>query len=68
MSRAPKKIQWSDLAPEDGRPFNVPFAKLTNTQHGDLSYVARIRRLIYEEKIEPDGVDAKSAAKMSAKP
>ena len=52
---------------EDGKPFNDPFSKLTRDQLSDLSYVARVRRLINEEKINLNGADAKEAAKMSAK-
>lgn len=66
-ANSPITIQWSRLAPEDGKPFNDPFSKLTRDQLSDLSYVARVRRLINEEKINLNGADAKEAAKMSAK-
>ncbi|MDF1746690.1 MAG: DUF3299 domain-containing protein [Gimesia sp.] len=64
---SPKTIQWSFLAPENGKPFNDPFAKLTQDQLSDLSYVVRIQRLIEDEKIKADGVDAKEAANLSNK-
>ncbi len=62
---AAPSIQWSRLAPENGKPFNDPFSRLTQDQLADLSYVARVRRLISEEKIGPDGPDANEAAKIS---
>ena len=65
--KAPKTIQWSVLAPENGKPFNDPFAKLTQNQLADLSYVVRVQRLISEEKIGANGVDAKEAAKLTRK-
>jgi len=64
---AAKTIRWSVLAPENGKPFNDPFAKLTQDQLSDLSYVVRVQRLISEEKLEADGVDAKEAAKLVRK-
>jgi hypothetical protein len=63
----PKTIRWSVLAPENGRPFNDPFAKLSQKQLSDLSYVVRVQRLIAEEKIKADGVDAKEAAELARK-
>ena len=63
----PKTIRWSVLAPENGKPFNDPFAKLTQNQLADLSYVVRVQRLIAENKIKPDGVDAKEAAGLARK-
>ncbi len=62
-----KTISWSDMAPENGRPFNDPFAKLSQKQLSDLSYVVRVGRLIAEEKIKADGVDAKAAAEIARK-
>ncbi|XZE55335.1 DUF3299 domain-containing protein [Planctomycetaceae bacterium SH139] len=67
MSSAPIKLDWRELAPENGRPFNDPFAKLTNAQRGDLSYVARIRRLISQQKLDADGDDAKEAVRLTAR-
>lgn len=64
---APKTVQWRVLAPDNGKPFNDPFTKLTDDQRADLSYVVRVRRLIYEEKIEVDGVDAKEAKSLARK-
>jgi hypothetical protein len=64
---AAKAIQWSDLAPENGKPFFDPFAKLSGDQIADLSYVVRVRRLIAGEKIESDGEDAKEAAKLTSR-
>ena len=66
-SDAPKTISWRFLAPENGKPFIDPFAKLTQDQISDLSYVVRVQRLISEEKLEADGVDAKKAAKLADK-
>ena len=34
--KAPKTIQWSVLAPENGKPFHDPFAKLTQDQLEEL--------------------------------
>lgn len=62
---APKTIRWSVLAPENGRPFNDPIAKLDRDQLSDLSYLRRIRRLIAEEKIDADGDDAQRAAQLA---
>ena len=62
-----KKIEWTYLAPENGRPFNDPFAKLTSDQRADLSYILRIRRLIGEEKIEANGDDAEEAIRLGRK-
>ena len=62
---APKTIQWRVLAPENGRPFTDPFAKLTQNQLADLSYLVRVQRLIEEEKIKADGVDAKEAKRLA---
>lgn len=59
---APRTHEWSYLAPDNGRPFHDPFSKLTSNQIADLSYVARVQRLISEEKISTDGADAKEAA------
>ena len=64
---APKTIRWRVLAPENGRPFNDPFAKLDRDQLSDLSYLRRIRRLIAEEKIDADGDDAKHATQLAEK-
>ncbi len=64
---SPKQIQWSVLAPENGKPFNDPFAKLTRDQLEKLSYVVRVQRLIAEEKIAADGVDAAKSAELSRK-
>jgi hypothetical protein len=66
-SDAPKTIQWSDLAPEHGKPFSDPFAKLSSDQLVDLSYVMRVRRLIADDKISADGEDAKEAAGLARK-
>jgi hypothetical protein len=66
-NNVPKQIQWRTLAPENGRPFTDPFAKLTGDQRSDLSYVVRVQRLIAEEKIEADGVDAVEAARLARK-
>ena len=63
----PKTIRWSVLAPENGKPFNDPFAKLTQNQLADLSYVVRVQRLIAENKIKADGGDAKEAAGLARK-
>lgn len=64
---APTKIQWSDLAPENGKPFSDPFAKLTRKQLRNLSFVMRVRRLIADEKISADGPDAKEATELAGK-
>jgi hypothetical protein len=64
---SPKPIQWSLLAPENGKPFIDPFAMLSSDQLADLSYVVRVRRLIADEKIEADGEDAKTAAELARK-
>lgn len=61
-----KAIQWSDLAPEQGRPFVDPFAKLSSAQIGDLGYVVRVRQLIADEKIDANGEDAKEAAALAS--
>jgi len=63
----PKTIGWSKLAPENGKPFNDPFSKLTCDQLADVSYVVRVRRLVAEEKIEANGDDAKEAARIGRK-
>ncbi len=67
ISDAPKTIQWSDLAPEHGKPFSDAFAKLSSDQLVDLSYVMRVRRLIADDKISADGEDAKEAAGLTRK-
>jgi hypothetical protein len=64
---AQKTIRWSVLAPENGKPFNDPFAKLTQNQLADLGYVVRVQGLIAENKIKADGVDAKEAAELARK-
>jgi len=51
---APRLILWSVLAPDNGKPFNDPFAKLTPEQLENLSFVVRVQRLIAENKIEAD--------------
>lgn len=61
-SETSNAIAWNVLAPENGKPFADPFAKLSTDQLTELSYVMRVRRLIAESKIEPDGGDAKEAA------
>ncbi len=58
-------VQWSKLAPENGKPFNDPFSKLTSDQLANVSYVVRVQRLIAEEKIEADGADAIEAGKIA---
>lgn len=63
----PKALPWNRLAPENGKPFNDPFSKLTSDQLADVSYVARIRRLLAEEKIEADGVDSQEAERIERK-
>ena len=67
LSDAAKTVPWSYLAPENGRPFNDPFAKLSRDQLSDLSYVARIWRLIAQQKMDADGDDAADATRLSAK-
>lgn len=67
ISDALKTIAWSDLAPENGKPYSDPFAKLTSDQLDDLSYVMRVRRLIADEKISADGQDAKEADQLAGK-
>ena len=62
-----RTIQWSHLAPDNGRPFNDPFTKLSSDQLADLSYVRRVRRLIADEKIDADGDDAKQATRLAEK-
>ena len=62
---AAKEIEWRVLAPDKGKPFNDPFTKLTGEQLANLSYIARVRRLVAEKKIDTDGVDAKAAAKLA---
>ncbi|MGI9472277.1 MAG: DUF3299 domain-containing protein [Rubripirellula sp.] len=62
-----RTIQWSHLAPENGRPFIDPFTKLSSDQLADLSYVRRIRWLIADEKIDADGDDAKQATRLVEK-
>ena len=64
---APWTIRWSVLAPENGKPFNDPFAKLTENQLADLGYVVRVQGLIAENKITADGIDAKEAAELARK-
>ncbi len=64
---APLSVSWSRLAPENGRPFNDPFTKMSTNQLSNLSFVVRIQRLIAEEKIQPDGVDAKEAKTVAQK-
>ncbi|TWT85014.1 hypothetical protein CA13_64960 [Planctomycetes bacterium CA13] len=61
-----KAIQWSDLAPEGGKRFIDPFAKLSSVQIADLGYVVRGRRMIVDDKIEADGHDAKEAATLAS--
>jgi hypothetical protein len=63
----PRVIDWSFLAPENGRPFSDPFVKLSSGQLADLSYVRRVRRLIVDEKIDADGDDAKHATQLAEK-
>jgi hypothetical protein len=63
----PKAVPWNRLAPENGKPFNDPFSKLASDQLADVSYVARIRRLLAEEKIEADGVDSQEAERIAQK-
>ena len=55
-------ISWSKLAPENGKPFNDPFAKLSQDQLIDLSYVIQIRQMVSQQRIAPDGKDAQAAA------
>ena len=59
------KIQWKTLAPTEGAQFRDPFAELSRKQLQDLSYVARIRRLIDAEKLPADGTTAVEAAGMA---
>lgn len=66
-SNVAEAILWSRLAPENGKPFTDPFAKLSTDQLDDLSYVMRVRRLIADDKISADGEDAKEAAKLAGK-
>lgn len=67
MRDAPKTIQWSYLAPENGQPFSDPFAKLTSAQLDSLSFVMRVRRLIADDKISANGEDAKEATHLASK-
>jgi hypothetical protein len=67
IDEGPMTIRWRVLAPENGMPFSDPFAKLTQNQLANLSYLARVQRLIAEEKIKADGVDAKEAAGLARK-
>ncbi len=67
LSGAAHVIPWGRLAPENGRPFNDPFVRLSREQLAELSYVARIRRLIAQQKIDADGDDAADAIRLSAK-
>lgn len=62
---AANPIEWRVLAPENGKPFTDPFAKLTDEQLDHLSYIVRVRKLVAENKIDADGIDAKEAAKQA---
>lgn len=66
-TRSAEPLQWSVLAPENGKPFTDPFSQLSSDQLADLSFVVRVRRLIADKKIEPNGNDAKVAAELSHK-
>lgn len=61
--KKPESIRWSLLAPENGKPFHDPFAKLTSDQLSDVGYVIRVRRLVVEQKIDPQGIDGREATK-----
>jgi len=60
----PKEVKWSQLAPENGKPFNDPFSRLTDKQLSQLSFVVRIQRLVAEGKLEMDGTDVKEARRI----
>lgn len=59
----PVVIQWTMLGPKE--LFQDPFVKLSQQQREDLSFIVRVRRLISEKKITPDGDDAKRAEKLA---
>ncbi len=63
----PKPISWSLLAPNNGKPFNDPFSKLSRDQLAEVSYVVRVQMQIAQEKASPDGIDATKAAELSRK-
>lgn len=62
-----RAIQWSVLAPENGKPFIDPFARLSNDQISDLGFIVRVRRMISDEVIAADGEDAKEASQLASK-
>ena len=62
---APRTIEWSTLGPNNGMPYSDAFARLTNDQVADLSFVVRVRRLIESEKIDGNGKDATEAAELA---
>jgi hypothetical protein len=64
-SADPISIKWEKLGPNGGKPFSDPFSKLSSKQLADLSYIARIQRLISEKKIKADGIDAKEASQLA---
>ncbi|MEM8679800.1 MAG: DUF3299 domain-containing protein [Planctomycetota bacterium] len=58
-------LAWSVLAPQEGKPFIDPFTELSDDQLTDLSFVVRVQRLIADKRLDPEGPDAKEAARLS---
>ncbi len=61
-----RDLPWSRLAPEGGKPFVDPFARLSNDQISDLGYVIRVRRLVRDQKLDANGSDAEEAQRVAA--
>ena len=65
-----REIAWQDLIPQAPVEFDDPFAKLSGEQLMQLAQVARIRRLLENEKIPADGPSAedekRSVAELSS--
>ncbi len=62
-----REITWDDLLPEETVPFDDPFEKLSEDQLLDLGLVARIRYLLANDKIQPDGPDAGEEKRLVAR-
>jgi len=65
-----REIAWEDLIPQAPVEFDDPFAKLSGEQLMQLAQVARIRRLLENEKIPADGpsveAEKRSVAELSS--
>ncbi|MDJ0975949.1 MAG: DUF3299 domain-containing protein [Planctomycetota bacterium] len=58
------ELEWSDLVPSEVTRFHDPFTELSDAQLDGLGFLVRIRGLLAEGRLDPDGPDAQEAVEI----